>query len=198
VATEEKFTKFDNKVLDALIQYRIPGQEMKCILFIIRKTWGFHKITDNIALSQFRKATGMDKSSISKALDRLRLKKVIIVGQNANKKGKDYRINKKFQTWEKQGKRTKGKTLVKLPTNVGKMVNETLVKAPTTKERKENNKRKQTHFLVGGSTRKRFAKKSPEQQLKELREYLVSTEQDTTDIDNKLDEMMMSKKCGMS
>jgi len=188
VGREEKFTKFDNKVLDALIEYRIPGQEMKCLLFIIRKTWGYHKITDNISLSQFQKATGMDKSSISKALDRLKLKKVIIVGKNTNKKGKDYRINKKFQTWEKQGRGTRRKSLAKLPTNVGRMTNKTLAKAPTTKERKENNKRKQTHLLVNRKTRRRFAKKSPEQQLKELREQLILIGEDTTDIDNKLDE----------
>jgi len=192
---EEKFTKFDNKVLDALIEYRIPGQEMKCLLFIIRKTWGYHKNTDNISLSQFQKATRMDKSSISKALDRLKLKKVIIVGQNTNKKGKAYRINKKIKTWAKQVKRRRRKSLAKLPTNVGKMTNENVGQSANHKRnKKENNKKKETRSLVNGSTRKRFPKKCPEQQVRELREQVILWGEDTTDIDNILDEMMMGKK----
>jgi phage replication O-like protein O len=139
-----------NDVLDALVKYRVPGEEMKCLLFIIRKTLGWNKKSDHISISQFHQATEINKSNIIRALRRLELKNLIIVGQKDNKIGKSYRFNKKYKTWETLAKRTScravkndNKPLAKRTTNNVTLTNGSLVKLPPTKERNKKKKERE-------------------------------------------------------
>ena len=59
--------------------------ELKVLLVIIRKTFGWHKIRDRISLSQLRKLTGSIDSNIIKAVRSLIEKGLIsreVVGNN--------------------------------------------------------------------------------------------------------------------
>ena len=88
-----------NDVMDALVAIRIPGEQMQCLLFIIRKTWGWKKTQDIIALSQFNKSTGISKSHTIRALKSLENRK-IIVSNIGNRLGKTYRFNKNYEQWK--------------------------------------------------------------------------------------------------
>jgi phage replication O-like protein O len=159
--SKDSFTKIPNDILDALIGYRLPGEERQCLDFIIRKTWGWSKTSDNIAISQFHKATGINKSNIIRALKRLKLKKLIIVGQNDNKTAKSYRINKKYKTWESIAKKSSvsvvkkdKQAMVKKTKDDGKLTNELLVKVPPTKETNKNKKIKERENPPSGFTKR--------------------------------------------
>jgi phage replication O-like protein O len=157
---KETFTKIPNYVLDALISYRLPGEERQCLDLIIRKTLGWNKTIDNISISQFHEATGIKKPNIIRALKSLKMKKIIIVSKKDNKKGKRYRFNLKIETWEPFTKKSANrfikndnKSLVKKRTNFSKKANETLSKALPTKEiKKKENKNpssKYENFEIG-------------------------------------------------
>jgi len=102
---ENGFTAIANELMEALSKYRIPGEQMQCLLFILRKTYGFNKISDNIALSQFVKGTDLKKSSVIRALKSLHEKNIIIVLKKDTKIGKTYRFNKGYGSWEKVTKK---------------------------------------------------------------------------------------------
>lgn len=56
-----------NVILDEWI-HRLGHAEFKILMFISRKTFGWHKIRDRISLSQIHKATGFTRSNITNAI----------------------------------------------------------------------------------------------------------------------------------
>ncbi len=92
-------TQIANEILEALCKKRISGQSMQILLFIIRKTYGWHKKEDQISLSQFCLGTGLDKPHIVRNIRKLTTQNMVI-SQKGNAKGNKYRFNKDFDTWK--------------------------------------------------------------------------------------------------
>jgi len=86
------------QIYEAFCKIRINGEARQVLDFIIRKTYGFHKKEDKIALSQFCLGTGLRKPTICKALNKLKSMKLIIQIDNGDIN--IYRFNKDFDTWE--------------------------------------------------------------------------------------------------
>lgn len=77
------FTQVPNCFFDEIMP-QLGHAEIKCLLYIIRRTYGFHRSSDRISLSQFEsgisgldKGTGLAKKNIYKALETLVDKNVI-------------------------------------------------------------------------------------------------------------------------
>ena len=102
---ENGYTKIVNELMDALIKYRIPGEQMQCLLFIIRKTYGWNKKEDDISLSQFVDATGINKPCVVRAINGLKEKKIIAVIKKDNRTTTTYRFNKFYKTWKALSKK---------------------------------------------------------------------------------------------
>ena len=49
---------------EALVGFRIPGEQRQVLDYIIRETYGWRKKEDGIALSQFVQATGLKKQNV--------------------------------------------------------------------------------------------------------------------------------------
>lgn len=94
---ENGFLRLANEIVDALAAYRIPGEQMQCLLFILRKTYGFGKKEDAISYSQFCDATGLKKPSVCRALNNLFKKKIINKKVNGNIA--TYSFNKTYSQW---------------------------------------------------------------------------------------------------
>ena len=99
-------TQTPNMVYDFLIS-RIPGAEARCILYICRRTYGFHKKEDRISFSQFlngiksRNGKRLDygcglksRASVNEALKNLIKSEAIFVKKDS--KGNYYEINLKM------------------------------------------------------------------------------------------------------
>ena len=95
-------TQIPNIVLDLLLP-KLPEAEARCILYISRRTFGFHRDEDRISFSQFEKGimkrggeildcgAGLSRPSISEALRNLAKAKAIFIEKNS--KGNIYKIN---------------------------------------------------------------------------------------------------------
>jgi hypothetical protein len=95
-------TQIPNVILD-LVLPRISEAEARCLLYICRRTFGFHKDEDNISFSQFENGirsrqgkqldygTGLSRPAINTALQNLIAVGVIFVQQNS--RGNRYRLN---------------------------------------------------------------------------------------------------------
>lgn len=95
---EKGYTAIAHTLLEALARTRINGEARQILDHIFRKTYGFHKLEDQIALSQFTEATGLKKNSACRAIEKLVQMNMIIVHQKVNE-CKTYKINKDFDKW---------------------------------------------------------------------------------------------------
>ena len=95
---ENGYTAIANEIMDALIKYRIPGEQRQCLDFIIRKTYGYNKKKDTISNSQFVLATGIKKPAVCRALNGLVDKNIVI--KKDNKYIPTYQFNKDYKSWK--------------------------------------------------------------------------------------------------
>lgn len=135
---ENGYTKIANEIMDAIINYRIPGEQMQCLLLIIRKTYGYNKKDDFISNSQFCEATGLKKPNVCRAINGLIDKNIVI--KKDNRKIPSYQFNKNYNKWKLLSKKI---TVIKNDNAVIKNDNDLLSKKIPTKERKENIQKKE-------------------------------------------------------
>jgi len=133
---ENGHTSIANEIFEALIRYRIPGEERQCLDFIIRKTWGWQKKDDYIPLSQFVEATGMKRQSVTRALNSLASKGLIVRSKSAAESVWKYRFNKDFDGWARRSKKaaTAAKVLPTRSKSAADRAAKTLPSKETTKE----------------------------------------------------------------
>lgn len=113
---EDGFTAIANEIMDALCHIRIPGEERQVLDCVLRKTYGWNKCEDAIALTQFTEMTGLKKPTVCRAINRLLSKKIIaVIIEKDNGMGKVYRFNKNYNGWLPLSKKiTKGNGLREL------------------------------------------------------------------------------------
>ncbi len=108
------FAQIANETLDALSHIRIPGEAMQVLIFIIRKTYGYHKKTDDISLSQFVLATGLGKVAVCKAIRKLLF--INLITQKGKGFTKTYQFQKDYLKWVPLPKKvTLPKKVIKSP-----------------------------------------------------------------------------------
>lgn len=127
---ENGYTMIANELLEAISRRLLSGDEHRVFWTILRKTYGFKKKLDQISLSQFVLATGINKQNVCRALSKLIKKNMII--KIDNKLMRSYSIQKNYTTWKPLSKQI---TLSKQIKSVIQIDNKTLSKQITTKER---------------------------------------------------------------
>jgi phage replication O-like protein O len=127
---ENGFIKIANEIYEALCRIRISGEARQVLDFILRKTYGFNKKQDKISLSQFVLGTGLKKSTICRATNKLKEMKLIIKIDNED--CTIYRFNKDFEEWEGLSKKRRG--VSKKIISVDKIDNASLSKLRHTKD----------------------------------------------------------------
>lgn len=75
---ENGYTSIANEILEKVVATRLPANEYRILLFIIRKTYGFHKKEDRISLTQFQKALGVSRPTVSKSLKNLITRNMVV------------------------------------------------------------------------------------------------------------------------
>lgn len=96
---EGGYTRLANEILEALCRYRIRGEEMQCLLTVIRKTYGYGKKVDAISLSQFAAMTGLKRPNVVRALNGLLSKKILAVIKKDTTSISNYSLNKDYSGW---------------------------------------------------------------------------------------------------
>ncbi len=79
---EDGFTMVANEIIEALARINLCAYESRVLWFIIRKTYGWHKKNDWIALSQIVDSTGILKPNVSRTLKSLKARNIIIRDKN--------------------------------------------------------------------------------------------------------------------
>lgn len=96
---EDGHTAINNEVLEQLVKTPLLASEYQVILFVIRKTWGWHKKEDVISFSQFMDGTGLSRGTTNKTLKNLILRKILVRVTRLGKQKISYSFNKYYKTW---------------------------------------------------------------------------------------------------
>lgn len=75
---ENGYTAIANELFERVIQLPIPASELRTLLFVLRKTYGFQKKQDRISLTQFEEGTGLSRPTVVTALKNLRARKILV------------------------------------------------------------------------------------------------------------------------
>jgi phage replication O-like protein O len=95
---ENGFTPIANELMDVFCQTNLTSREWQVLIFVLRKLYGWRKIADVIALSQFEEATGLDRRTITRTLSSLIVKKIL--DKTKARTGNSYYFNKRYATWK--------------------------------------------------------------------------------------------------
>ena len=93
------YTRIANELLEAICRLNISGNEMRILLYIIRRTYGFNTSYAEIPLSDISCAVGMRREHIQKALKKLSGKKIIEVRTYGGSKSQTISVIKDYQKW---------------------------------------------------------------------------------------------------
>lgn len=110
---ENGYTAIADEILEALSRRQLSGYEWRCLILIVRKTYGFHKKEDWIALSQFIDGTGIGKSHVCRALRMLVAQNIVTKG--GTPKQPRYSFQKDYDRWKnlEDGKRKHSPNITK-------------------------------------------------------------------------------------
>ena len=91
---EDGYTQIANEILEGLMKTYLPANQWQVLLCVIRKTYGFKKKVDWIANCQIVEATGLVKSTVSRALRGLEQHGLIA------RHGKSIGFQKDWEQWK--------------------------------------------------------------------------------------------------
>lgn len=87
-----------NDLSEALMRINLSGYQYRIIWCVFRKTYGWHKSTDKISLTQFEKMTGLKGKYICRVIKELEDRNMIIVDRN--NRINIYKFNSDYDTWK--------------------------------------------------------------------------------------------------
>ena len=93
------YTRIANELLEAICRLNISGNEMRILLYIIRRTYGFNRSYAEIPLSDISEALGMKKGNVSRELKKLREANIIEQHSNKGVKPQTISIVKNYEKW---------------------------------------------------------------------------------------------------
>lgn len=92
---ENGFIRIANEIYEAILLHDLTGYQLKVLMAIVRKTYGYRKKQDVIALSQLTDLTGIAKPHVSRAIHQLKDMNIVTTGGNG-----EIGINKDYKTWK--------------------------------------------------------------------------------------------------
>lgn len=87
-----------NDIAEALMKINLSAYESRVLWFLFRKTYGWKKKTDWIALSQFSGCIGLDRRLIHRALKSLSDRKMIVIERDDGIRVR-YGFQKDYDKW---------------------------------------------------------------------------------------------------
>lgn len=156
---EDGYTRIANDLFEAVMCADLTARQLKVVMAIIRKTYGFGKKLDRITNTQIAEMTGIHHTHVCKAKNEMIAMNIVI--SSGNKIG----INKDFTEWNFN--------ISQVSETLAKSANKTLAKTANshkpsqlntketiTKEKKESNTPLTPHEVKGGESVKPTKRKS--------------------------------------
>ena len=96
---QKGYVRIANELLEAICRLNVSGNEMRILLYIIRRTYGFNRSCAEIPLSDISEALGMKKGNVSRELKKLREANIIKQHSNKGVRPQTLSIVKNYEKW---------------------------------------------------------------------------------------------------
>lgn len=90
---EDGYTRIANELLEAIYSFDFSKRQFRVLLYVARKTYGWHKEMDYISSTLVANETGMDRANARKTINELKKLNVLSVD------GELFGINKDYSSW---------------------------------------------------------------------------------------------------
>ena len=94
-----EYTRIHNEILEALSRAPLSGLEMRAVLFLLRKTYGWNKKEDAISLSQWSTGLGLKFRHHAMRVVYSLVQKNIFYQKKSGSKTRVYGFNKYYEKW---------------------------------------------------------------------------------------------------
>jgi phage replication O-like protein O len=91
------YVRIHAAILEALARVRLSGAEFRCVMFLLRKTYGWNKKEDQISLTQWEIGTNTKRPQVKIALSKLIEKNIIY--RDTESAIVTYGFNKYIENW---------------------------------------------------------------------------------------------------
>lgn len=104
IGPDEDYIKIPYNFIEAIYKQSFTRNENKVLWFVLRKTWGWQKLSDFIPLKQFEKELDILKPHISRALSSLAQRQIVTKIGN-----KRYAIQSDTSLWQDKPRKKGGR-----------------------------------------------------------------------------------------
>ncbi|WP_147195957.1 replication protein [Pantoea sp. CCBC3-3-1] len=137
--TDEGYTRIANELLEAIAGADLTARQLKVMIAVIRKTYGFQKKLDRIADIQIAEITGLSRQNVNKA------KRELISMNCLTVEGNKIGPNKELSAWIFTNSLQKRDSVSKLKTKVVSKIETQEVSKLETHKRNSLNKKENTN-----------------------------------------------------
>ena len=142
---EDGYTRIANELLEAVLSAELTARQLKIVMAVIRKTYGFNKKSDRITNTQIADITGIHHTHVCKAKNELLERKILITN------GREIGVNKVVSEWKNEISQN-SKTLAKSANKtLAKSAKQSVPSQLNTKGTLKDNKEKTPLPPCGGS-----------------------------------------------
>ena len=95
------YTQIEHKLLEAIARSRMTARQVSVVLVVIRRTYGWHKASDQISLSQFEEGTGIARKKVHEVMQSLIKANVVkrLSPKMGDRIAARYCLNGHYKTW---------------------------------------------------------------------------------------------------
>jgi phage replication O-like protein O len=93
------FVRVHHEILEVLATAPLRGQQFRCLLFLLRATYGFNRKEARISLEEWAVGTGMKRQNVWRELQSLMKCNVIYAKSNGPKRSQTWGFNKYYERW---------------------------------------------------------------------------------------------------
>ena len=94
---EDGHTRLANELYDAILKFPFTKVQLKTMLAVVRKTYGYNKKSDDMTVSQIAMMTAIDRANISRSLGELEAMRCVL--KQHGRHGYVIEINKNYEEW---------------------------------------------------------------------------------------------------
>lgn len=96
--TQHGYLRLANELVEAIYQYPFTGTEVKIVLYVLRKTYGWRRKSTKMTFYEIAKETNQDKSNTRKKTLELVEQRVLYI-QMGRDKSLIIGLNKNYEDW---------------------------------------------------------------------------------------------------
>ena len=102
------FSRIHNAILERLAVTEFTGRELRCLLYLLRMTYGFQRKEYALSLNDWSAGTNISRPNIPETLRRLADRNIIYRTENGKRKPATFGFNKYFEQWNEPTATGKG------------------------------------------------------------------------------------------